>query len=118
MAGALVFPYVPINQLLSIVGVPANELENCQSGPITSDASARESQCDNPPSIASAILFHKTWRESIRVFRVPDVVVGIPMSVDRVVLRVPKYDAAVFGFGTTRLSIVTCDEKRRKREKQ
>ncbi|KYQ48869.1 hypothetical protein ALC60_11921 [Trachymyrmex zeteki] len=41
---APVFPYVPINQLLSIVAIPANELENCQSGPITTDASVRESQ--------------------------------------------------------------------------
>jgi len=41
-----VFPYVPINQLLSIAPVTpaANELENCQSAPITIHASARESQ--------------------------------------------------------------------------
>lgn len=36
-------------------------------------------------------------------FPFPDVVVGIPMSADRV-LRVPKYDAAAFGVGRRRAS--------------
>ncbi|KYM79707.1 hypothetical protein ALC53_09819 [Atta colombica] len=67
---ALVFPYVPINQLLSIAVIPANELENCQSGPITIEPQLANLN-DNPLShVADAILFRKTWREFIRVFHV------------------------------------------------
>lgn len=115
-AAAPMFPYMPINQLLSIAGVPANELENCQSGPITQATPRLANLNDNPLTIANAILFCKTWRESVRVFRVLDVVVGIPMSADWKVLRVPKYDVAVFGVGTTTPRAVSLDRDARQEE--
>lgn len=125
------FPYVPINQLLlsiAIAVVRANELENCQSGPITRATPRLANLNDNPasrrrrdlipqdvarihPRLPRNPLFHPLVRH---------VVVGIPMSADPVgsVFRntMPVYLALRGRRG--RASLLTRDNKRRKERKK